>query len=113
MTLTCLTPATTTQNEPQHTFLLREDKSLEHNLNRFWEVEPVEQWTMKTEQQFCEQHFITHTTQQKDGRFVVRLPTKLDPNDLDLLASLQSDVYMQLNVDWNEIQNSRISTTNS
>jgi len=36
---------------------------------------------MTTEQQVCEQHFITHTTQQ-DGGFVVRLPTKMDPKQL-------------------------------
>jgi len=42
-------------------------------------VEPVEQSTTTTEQEICEQHFITHTTQQKDGRFVFRLPTKMDP----------------------------------
>jgi len=41
-TLSGRTPATTTQHDPQHTFLLREDSRLEHNLNRFWEVEPVE-----------------------------------------------------------------------
>jgi hypothetical protein len=57
------TPAVA-QSEPQHTFLLREDNSLEHNLNRFWEVEPVEQSTMTAEQQACEEHFLTHTTQQ-------------------------------------------------
>jgi len=45
-TLSVRIPATTTQHDPQHTFLLREDNSLEHNLNRFWEVEPVEQSTM-------------------------------------------------------------------
>jgi len=45
-------------------------------------VEPVEQSTMTAEQQVCEQHFITHTTQQQDGRFVVRLPTKMDPKQL-------------------------------
>jgi len=37
---------------------------------------------MTTEQQACEQHFITHATQQQDGRFVVRLPTKLNPKQL-------------------------------
>jgi len=37
---------------------------------------------MTTEQQACEQHFITHTTQQDDGRFVVRMPTKMDPKQL-------------------------------
>jgi len=36
---------------------------------------------MTAEQQACEQQFITHTTQQ-DGRFVVKLPTKMDPKQL-------------------------------
>jgi len=45
-------------------------------------VEPVEQSTMTKEQQACEQHFISHTSQQPDGRFVVRLPTKMDPKQL-------------------------------
>jgi len=75
------TPTPSTQKEPQRTFLLREDNSLEQNLNRFWEVEPVEQATMNTEQQACEEHFVTHTIQQ-DGRFVVRLPTKMDSKQL-------------------------------
>jgi len=81
-TLSCRTPATTTQHDHQHTFLLREDNSLEHNLNRFWEVEPVDPSTMTKEQQVCEQHFIIHTAQQDDGRFVFRLPTKMDPKQL-------------------------------
>jgi hypothetical protein len=80
-TLSGRTPATT-QNAPQHTFLLREDISLENNLNRFWEVEPVGLSTMTAEQHTCEEHFLTHTTQQSDGRFVVRLPTKMYPNQL-------------------------------
>ena len=81
-TLTGRTPATFTQNDPQHAFLLWEDNRLEHNLNCFWEVEPMEQSTMTAEQQACEQHFLTHTTQQQDGRFVVRLPTKMKPKQL-------------------------------
>jgi len=81
-TLSDRTPATTTQHDPQPTFLLREYNSLKHNLNRFREVEPVEPSTITTEQQVCEQHFITHTSQQDDGRFVVRLPTKMDPKQL-------------------------------
>jgi len=52
-TLSGRTQATTAQHDPQHTFLLQEANSLEHNLNRFWEVEPVEQCTMTTEQQVC------------------------------------------------------------
>ena len=45
------TPPTTTRHDPQPTFLLREDNRLEHNLNRSREVEPVEPFTMTTEQQ--------------------------------------------------------------
>jgi hypothetical protein len=37
---------------------------------------------MTAEKQACEEHFITHTTQQSDGRFVVRLPTKMEPSQL-------------------------------
>ena len=60
-TLSGRTAATTTQNDPHHTFLLRQENGLEHNLNRFWEVEPMEQSTMTAEHQACEQHFMTHT----------------------------------------------------
>jgi len=35
---------------------------------------------MTKEQQACEQHFSTQTTQQHDGGSVVRLPTKIDHN---------------------------------
>ena len=37
---------------------------------------------MTAEQQSYEQYFITHTTQQQDGRFVVKLSTKMDPKQL-------------------------------
>ena len=37
---------------------------------------------MTTEQKVCEQHFITHKTQQQVGRFVVILLKKLDPKQL-------------------------------
>ena len=45
-------------------------------------MEPVKQSTMTKEQKACEQHVITHTTQQDDGRSVVRLPTKMDSKQL-------------------------------
>jgi len=62
--------------------LLREDTSLEQNLKRFWEVEAGEQPSMRAEQQACEQHFISNTTQQPDGRIVVIFPTEMDPKQL-------------------------------
>jgi hypothetical protein len=79
-TLAGKTPISTNTNNAQHAFILRDD-NLE-NLNRFWEVEPVDHSTITTEQRACEEHFLTHTTHQPDGRFVVRLPTKIDSTQL-------------------------------
>ena len=42
----------------------------------------MDQATLTPEHQACEQHFTTTTTQQQDGRFVVRLPLKEEPNQL-------------------------------
>ena len=111
-TLTGRTQATFTQNDPQHTFLLREDNRLEHKLNRFWKVEPMEQTTMTTEQQVCEQHFLTHTQpSNKMEDLLSDFQPRRNPSNLDLLTSLQSEDYMQLKAGWNKIQNSRFSTT--
>jgi len=110
-TLSGRTPAVT-QRDPQHTFLLREDNSLEHILNSFWEVEPVELSTMTAEQQACEEHFLAHTTHQMEDLWSDFQP-RWNPNNLELLASLQSEDYMHLNADWKGIQTSRSSTTAS
>jgi hypothetical protein len=37
---------------------------------------------MTTEQLECEKHFTSHTIQQPDGRFMVRLPLKAQPTEL-------------------------------
>jgi hypothetical protein len=39
---------------------------------------------MTAEQQAREEHFFTHTTQQQDGRFVVRLPNKMESSHLGM-----------------------------
>ena len=54
------------QNGSQSTHLSREDNSLKFNLNRFWEVEAVEQSTMTAEQQAFE-----------------KLLNKMGPNPID------------------------------
>ena len=69
------TPAVTTSCDTQHISATRRQQS-EFNLNRFWEVELVEQSSM-TAEQACEEHFLTYTTQQPGGRRVVKLPTKM------------------------------------
>jgi hypothetical protein len=42
----------------------------------------MESTSMTTEQMACEQHFIENTTRYSDGRFVVRLPVKMEPTEL-------------------------------
>jgi hypothetical protein len=76
------TPAVSNSDAKQHTFLLHENDRLEHSLNRFWEVESVEPSIMPPEQQAGEQHFITHALQRGNGRFIVSLPLKAQPNQL-------------------------------
>ena len=111
-TLSGRTPVTpTTRNDPQHTFLLLNDNSLENNFNNLWEVEPMKQSIMTAEQHACEQHFIIHTTHQQHERFVVRLPTRVESKHLNLLASLQSEDYMQWKAGWNK--NARFSIITS
>jgi hypothetical protein len=69
------------QHVTQHTFLLKED-SLKNSSNCLCEGEQVEQSTITSEQQACEGHAIIHTTKQSDGRPVVKLPSKMEPNQL-------------------------------
>jgi hypothetical protein len=76
------TPAVNNSISPQQSFMVRDNTQLEANLNRFWEIEPEQPSTLTLEQQQCEQHFLEHTTQQSDGRFMVRLPFKQNPSQL-------------------------------
>jgi hypothetical protein len=113
-TLAGRTPAIINPDNAQHRFLLREDSRLEHNLNRFWEVEPVEQSTMTAEQKACEERFLTHTQPNNQmGDLWLNYQPRWNPLNLEHLAPLQSEDYMQLNTDWNEVQTSRFSTTTS
>jgi len=61
---------------------VRVDNSLEHNANRFWELETVEQPSMTLEQLAFEQHIISTKTEGTNERFVVRLPIKMDLKQL-------------------------------
>ena len=72
------TPAVNPSSSTQRSFFLRETTPLEANLNRFWEIQPEPCLTFTSEQQACEQHFLNHTHQQEDGRFIVQLPLKDD-----------------------------------
>ena len=92
-TISGRTPAAT-QNGPQHTFLLWEDNRLEHNWNRFWEVEPLEQSTMPAGQQTCEEQFLTHThTHTQPNSQIADLwlyfQPRWNPTKLEILAPVE------------------------
>jgi hypothetical protein len=97
-TISGRTPAVT-HNEPQHTFLLQEDNSLEYNLNRFWEVEHVELSTMTAEQQACKEQFLTHTQLNKMEDLWPDFQPRWSPATLEHLTSLQREDYMLSNAD--------------
>jgi hypothetical protein len=108
------TPASTTLDNAQHTFLLREDSRLEQNLNRLCEVEPVEQSTMTAKQKSCEEHFLSPTHTQPNNQMEnlwLNYQPGWNPLNMERLASLHSEDYMQLDAGWNEIQTSKSSTT--
>jgi hypothetical protein len=79
-TLSGKTPvaAITTKNEPQHTFMLQEDNSPEHNPTHLRELDSVEQSSMSTRQPTCDQQVKTLTTQQQAGGCVVKPQPKED-----------------------------------
>ena len=86
-TLSGHAPAPATQNEPQHTFLLRQDNSLEHNLKSFLEVKPVEKSTMKPEQQACEEYFLTPQPKKKMEDSLLNFQQRWIPSSLGLFTS--------------------------
>lgn len=54
--------------------------SLHADLQRFWELETIpDQSSMTSEEDQCEQHFLSTHTRRSDGRYVVRLPFKNPP----------------------------------
>ncbi|OXA41905.1 uncharacterized protein LOC110859593 [Folsomia candida] len=70
---------------PQQSQVRVTDVDLDKRLRSFWELEEVPFSTprpLTQEEQQCEEHYVTHTTQQQDGRFVVSLPFKTTPPDL-------------------------------
>lgn len=60
------------------------DKSLHEVLKNFWEVEEVQppRRVLSSEEGMCEEHFRQTTTRDDNGRFIVRLPFKEDPESL-------------------------------
>ncbi|XP_055633414.1 uncharacterized protein LOC129773790 [Toxorhynchites rutilus septentrionalis] len=69
-----------TPNTPQVCHLTTVDRNLENALQKFWELETVEQCSpLSTDEKRCEEIYATTTTRDSSGRYVARLPLTLDP----------------------------------
>ncbi|XP_062556900.1 uncharacterized protein LOC134221729 [Armigeres subalbatus] len=65
---------------PPVCYLSTVDRSLESSLQRFWELEAVDQSPIYSEEEKqCEEFYATTTTRTHDGRYVVRLPRSDNP----------------------------------
>ncbi|GFY04804.1 uncharacterized protein TNCV_3952131 [Trichonephila clavipes] len=63
-----------------HCGLVR-DEDLNKTLQKFWEVENVEiEQTKNNEANLCEEHFMKMHSRNIEGRYVVKMPLKCDPN---------------------------------
>lgn len=53
------------------------------NLTQFWELDSIEsKYSMTSEERACEEHFLANTYRTEEGRFVVTMPLKRDPQEL-------------------------------
>jgi hypothetical protein len=101
-----MTPVNKSPHVKPHSFFIQDTTCLETNLNRFWEVDTeVQPTSMTSERLECERHFTSHTTQQPDGNFTVRLPLKAKLTELVLHAAWHRTDFLPLNVDWIRILN--------
>jgi hypothetical protein len=78
------------------TFFLRSDVSLERQLQRFWELEELNQSPRTKKETDCEQHFISSTIRYITGRSIVRLPFRQDPTQLGGSRSIAITRLQQL-----------------
>ncbi|GFS69604.1 uncharacterized protein TNCV_1429241 [Trichonephila clavipes] len=75
-----------------HCGLVR-DEDLNKTLQKFWEVENVE----IVQANLCEEHFMKMHSRDIEGRYVVKMPLKCDPN---CLGSSKGIALKRLNALW-------------
>nr|XP_049464897.1 uncharacterized protein LOC120956172 [Anopheles coluzzii] len=79
----CAVAGNTTHSSQQHRVcnMATSDSPLEAILTRFWESETIfDETALSLEEDMCERHFISTTTRDPSGRYVVRLPQNPNSN---------------------------------
>lgn len=67
-------------------FLTSSNQTLQNQFERFWKIEETN--TLKNltgDESECEQNFVNNYTREKDGRFVVTLPTRNNAEKIGIL----------------------------
>ena len=81
---------------PHRSFFVRGDTSLDLQLQRFWELEDFPHKLQTAEAIRCEKHFIHNTTRDSDGRYITRLPHRLEHGPLGESYSQAKQRLLQL-----------------
>jgi hypothetical protein len=69
--------------QPSRIQVAQADVDLDQTLRKFWELESVKtEVPLTPEEKKCEEHFLAHTKQREDGKFVVSLPFKVSPPEI-------------------------------
>lgn len=81
---------------PSETYFVRTDDDLQLQLTKFWELEEITTVQTTKEEDDCEKHFLQNTVRDDTGRFVVKLPFKLQHSQLGDSFDLASSRHKQL-----------------
>jgi hypothetical protein len=80
---------------PQRSFFIQEDALLDLQLQRFWQLEDLPNKPPAAEKR-CEDYFKTNTTQDPTGRYIVRLPRRLEQGQVGESFSHAKQGLLQL-----------------
>ncbi|XP_014216960.1 uncharacterized protein LOC106645583 [Copidosoma floridanum] len=89
-------------------FHVHTEPPISENLQKFWEIEKVPRKSLLTEDEiYCEKLFVQTYSRNKEGRFVVRLPLRSNPEfissrDIAVACLLRSEKRLRSNPDLAE-----------
>ncbi|GBN80229.1 hypothetical protein AVEN_195410-1 [Araneus ventricosus] len=75
-------------------------EDLHKDMTQFWELEKIEKPIESVEEEKCEKHFLKTYSRNSEGRYVVQLPLKKDP---ECLGESKSSALGRLNSLWRRL----------
>ncbi|GBM02394.1 hypothetical protein AVEN_132343-1, partial [Araneus ventricosus] len=77
--------------------LIADLEDLHKDMTKFWELEKIEKPIKSVEEEKCEKHFLKTYSRNSEGRYVVQLPLKKDP---ECLGESKTSALGSLNSLW-------------